>query len=115
MAFHSDLVLRQSPTSRRWELAESLRYLTRDNRWAVVPAGYPASIVGPAPIVRAVILHRYLYAHLAQVFSKTEADRIFYRALQEGEVARPVARAMWFGARVIGRFTWKRAGWAKRA
>lgn len=121
MPFKSELELRHRPGHTRWEVIRELRYHCLDGRLIVVPVGYLSDlasvprlaqrVVNPhtVPMRRPSVVHDYLYTDLTHRFTKAEADRIFYDALQEEGMKQPQAWLVWKAVRLGGRGHWGKA------
>ena len=120
MPFESDLTLRHHPGHERFEVATPLQYRTRDGRLLVVPVGYRTDLASVPRLAwfivprdqeearRPAVVHDYIYTDLTKTFTKAEADRIFYDALLEEGMHKPLAWLMWCAVRIGGRGNWGR-------
>jgi len=118
MPFESHLELRHRQGHERWEVIQPLLYRTRDGRHIRVPVGYLSDLASVPSIARHLVdtqsptlrrpavMHDYLYTDQTHRFSKREADKIFYDALQEEGTAQPLAWLLWQAVRIGGRGNW---------
>lgn len=121
MPFNSDLVVRAVNGAAQWRLTKPLFYrhdTPQGSRVIVVPAGYRtdlASVPRPAwwlvprddeQARRPSVVHDYIYTNLTDRFSKAEADRIFYDALLDEGMHKPLAWLMYTAVRIGGRGNW---------
>ncbi|MNF10816.1 hypothetical protein D3C80_2118760 [compost metagenome] len=51
-------------------------------------------------------MHDYIYTNLSHRFSKAEADQVFYDALLEEGMHKPLAWLMYAAVRIGGRGNW---------
>jgi len=120
MPFKSELHLRTHASQEKWELTAPLFYLTKADQMIVVPVGYRtdlASVPRLAWVIvprddpmarRPSVVHDYIYTDLTKRFTKAEADQIFYQALLEQGMHKPLAWLMWCAVRIGGRGNWSK-------
>lgn len=102
------------------ELTRDLEYETSDGRLFIVPKGFKTNFASVprilwwliAPVGKHTlpsVLHDYLYeyGHILGV-SRKEADKIFWDANEESNVARITNNVMWFCVRVFARKHYKK-------
>lgn len=118
MAFKSSLVVKAVKGTKQWQLIRPLFYLTASNRMVTVPACYRTDLASvPRPVWwliprddefarRPSVVHDYIYTHGTTSFTKAEADRIFYDALLEEGMHKPLAWLMYAAVRIGGRGNW---------
>ncbi|MBX9755181.1 MAG: DUF1353 domain-containing protein [Pseudomonadaceae bacterium] len=120
MPFKSDLELRNRPGQDQWQVSRPLEYLTRGLRLIVVLVGFRtdlASVPRLAWVIvprdhpkarRPAVVHDFIYTNLTHLFTKAEADQIFYEALLEEGMDKPLAWLMWCAVRIGGRGKWSK-------
>lgn len=118
MPFQSDLELRHRPGHDRWELAKPLGFVTAAGAVITVPAKFRTDLASVPRMVwrvlprdhpearRPAVVHDYIYTHLVERFTKSEADEIFHQALLEEGMCKPLAWLMWCAVRIGGRGNW---------
>lgn len=118
MPFKSALIVKAVFGTRQWQLVKPLFYLTADGRMVTVPVCYRTDLASVPRLVwwliprddeyarRPAVVHDFIYTHATGVFTKAEADRIFYDALLEEGMGKPLAWLMYTAVRVGGRGNW---------
>lgn len=106
--------------TKQWQLTRPLFYVTADNRSVVVPVGYRTDLASvPRPVWwliprddefarRPSVIHDFIYTHGTAKFTKAEADQVFYDALLEEGMPKPLAWLMFAAVRIGGRGNWGR-------
>lgn len=118
MPFLSDLELRHLNGGELWQLTRALLYRDSLRRLVEVPQGYRTDLASVprlawrivprdfGPARRPAVVHDYIYTHQTHRFSKAQADRMFYEALLEEGVSKPLAWLMYAAVRIGGRGNW---------
>lgn len=120
MPFESELVLRTHAHQEPWDVAAPLFYRTKDGRLIVVRVGYRTDLASVPRLAWVIVprddpkarrpaaVHDFIYTDLTHLFTKAEADRIFYDALLEEGMDKPLAWLMWCAVRIGGRGKWSK-------
>lgn len=120
MPFESALELRHHAGQEPWEVIRPLFYRTADGRLIVVRVGYRSDLASVPRLAwrivprdhvharRPAVVHDYTYTDLTHRFTKAEADQIFYEALLEEGMHKPLAWLMWCAVRIGGRGKWSK-------
>jgi hypothetical protein len=118
MPFKSDLVVKAVNGFAQWQLIKPLFYMSLSGHPVTVLAGYRTDLASvPRPVWwlvprddqqarRPAVMHDYIYTNLTHRFSKAEADRMFYDALLEEGMHKPLAWLMYTAVRIGGRGNW---------
>ncbi|MCP1500645.1 hypothetical protein J2Y86_005352 [Pseudomonas migulae] len=118
MPFRSDLIVKAVNGSALWDLVRPLFFVTANGRPVTVPAGYRTDLASvPRPVWwlvprddelarRPAVVHDYIYTNLTRKFTKAEADLVFYDALLEEGMPKPLAWLMYTAVRIGGRGNW---------
>lgn len=118
MPFKSDLIVKAVNGHAVWDLVWPLFYITLDGRPVTVPAGVRTDLSSSPRVVwwlvprddelarRPATVHDYIYTSLTHRFTKAEADRIFYEALLEEGMHKPLAWLIYTAVRIGGRGNW---------
>lgn len=120
MPFRSSLEVKAVFGTKQWQLTRPLFYVTANNRSVVVPVGYRTDLASvPRPVWwliprddefarRPSVIHDFIYTHGTAKFTKAEADQVFYDALLEEGMPKPLAWLMFAAVRIGGRGNWGR-------
>lgn len=118
MPFKSDLIVKAVNGHAAWDLVRPLFYITLDGHPVTVPAGVRTDLSSSPRVVwwlvprddelarRPATVHDYIYTSLTHRFTKAEADRIFYEALLEEGMHKPLAWLIYTAVRIGGRGNW---------
>ena len=129
-SFTSPLVVTPMPDGRRWKLVEPFRYhldSIESELIITVPVGFVTDFASIPWIFwtflpawgrygKAAVVHDYLYqqhaTHLCEnrwfVFSRKNADNIFYEAMLVSGTRHWKARVMWLAVRLFAWLAWRR-------
>lgn len=118
MPFKTALILRSVGDS--WVVEAPLVYFDKKESFAItVPIGYKTDLASVPRIAwrivrpdhptarRAAVVHDYIYTDLTDMFTKKQADEIFYQALLEEGTSKFLAYMMYLSVRVGGKGNWK--------
>lgn len=119
MSFISKLIVSSEPTSsEQWVVEAPLVYLTNYRTAIVVPIGYATDLASVPRFAwrivrpdhptarRAAVVHDFIYTNLTDIYTKKQADDIFYEALLEDGTSKVLAFLMWCAVRVGGKGAW---------
>lgn len=118
MPFRTELVVKAVMGTKQWQLVRPLMYLTANNQWVTVPQCYRTDLASvPRPVWwliprddecarRPSVVHDFIYTNATDRFTKAEADQVFYDALLEEGMPKPLAWLMYTAVRIGGRGNW---------